>query len=106
MQTLNVPQGDFALSRYRERRHESLRAWDAADEYALHYLHEKKMPVGAANLLVANDAFGALATALAAHRPQLLSDSFLAQRAAVENFARNELPAENLRLLSSLEAPN
>ena len=64
------------------------------------------MLVGAANLLVANDAFGALATALAAHRPQLLSDSFLAQRAAVENFARNELPAENLRLLSSLEAPN
>jgi 23S rRNA (guanine1835-N2)-methyltransferase len=105
MQTLSVPQGDFVLSRYRERRRESLRAWDAADEYALHYLHEEKMPVGAAGLLVANDAFGALATALAPHRPQLLSDSFLAQRCAVENFARNELPVENLRLLSSLQTP-
>jgi 23S rRNA (guanine1835-N2)-methyltransferase len=105
MQTLSVPQGEFALARYPLRRRETLRAWDAADEYVLHYLHDEQLPVAGASLLVANDAFGALSTALAAQRPQLLSDSFLAHQGALENFRCNELPAENLRLLSSLDEP-
>ncbi|MFT5089923.1 MAG: 23S rRNA (guanine1835-N2)-methyltransferase [Candidatus Latescibacterota bacterium] len=105
MQTLSVPQGEFALARYPLRRRETLRAWDAADEYVLHYLHDEQLPVAGASLLVANDAFGALSTALSAQRPQLLSDSFLAHQGALENFRCNELPAENLRLLSSLDEP-
>jgi len=106
MQTLSVPQGEFELARYPARRRELLRAWDAADEYLLHHLYDEQWPVAGASLLVANDGFGALSAALAAQRPQLLSDSFLAHQGALENFERNELPAENLRLLKSLDVPD
>ncbi len=105
MQTLNTAQGEFLLARYPARKRDLLRAWDAADEYLLHYLHDEKIPALGASVLIANDAFGALSTALSTHRPQLFSDSFLAQQSALENFQRNGLSTENLRLLSSLETP-
>lgn len=102
---LSVPQGTFTLVRYPMRRRDTLRAWDAADEYLLHHLYDEDLPATGANLLVLNDAFGALSTALAAHRPQMLSDSFLAQRGALENLQSNGFTAADVRLLSSLEEP-
>jgi 23S rRNA (guanine1835-N2)-methyltransferase len=81
MQTLTVPQGEFKLARYPYRAKEQLRAWDAADEYLLHHLHDEGLPAQNAAMLVLNDDSGALATALAPHHPQALSDSYLTHQA-------------------------
>jgi 16S rRNA (guanine1207-N2)-methyltransferase len=105
MEMLNVPQGQFALGRYPRRRRDDLRAWDAADEYLLHMLDEKNLPGKEANVLVLNDSFGALCIALSQHRPQLLSDSYLAQQGARENLSDNHLDATSIRLLNSLQEP-
>ncbi len=105
MEMLNVPQGQFALARYPRRKRETLRAWDAADEYLLHQLAEKNLPDEQANVLVFNDGFGALCIALSQHRPQLLSDSYLTHQGALENLSDNHLNSANIRLLNSLQKP-
>ena len=105
MQTLAVPQGAFALARYPQRANDPLRAWDAADEYLLHHLHAAGLPAPESSVLILNDSCGALAVALAAHRPQSLSDSHLAHRAALANAHYNHLDLGNLRLLTSLDDP-
>jgi len=104
METLSVPQGIFPLQRYPRQEREPLRAWDAADEYLLQHLFEEGLP-GKGTLLIENDAFGALSTALAPHRPWMLSDSFLAHRGTEANLADCGLPPGSVRLLTSLQAP-
>ena len=71
MHTLVIPQGEFQLARYPHRKNEALRAWDAADEYLLHYLHDEHLPAQAAKVLAINDHCGTLATVLANHQPQM-----------------------------------
>ena len=104
--TLSVPQGEFTLTRYPRLKKDALRAWDAADEYLLQRLAEEGLPAETPNLLVLNDSFGALCAALAQYRPQLWSDSHLAQQGALENFSDNDLDPADLRLLSSLREPD
>ena len=41
METLIVQQGEFQLARYPLRQKETLRAWDAADEYLLKQIAEE-----------------------------------------------------------------
>ena len=105
MQTLVVPQGKFELARYPHRAKEQLRAWDAADEYLLHYLHDEGLLADEAKLLILNDHSGALTTALAHHQIQTLSDSYLTHQATLANLRHNDLDAKDIRLLSSLAAP-
>ena len=105
MQTLTVPQGEFHLARYPLRAKEQLRAWDAADEYLLHYLHDEQLPTQDTAVLILNDNCGALATALAPHRPQALSDSYLTHQATRKNLQHNDLDADDIRLLHSLAEP-
>lgn len=104
-QRLSVPQGDFQFLRYPRQAKDLLRAWDAADEYLLQQLAEEQAPRPGQTLLILNDSFGALSVALAGHRPWMLSDSFLAHRGTLANLADNQLPADSVRLLSSLQAP-
>ena len=106
LKTLSVPQGQFALARYPRLKAVALRAWDAADEYLLQRLAEEQLPGATASVLVLNDGFGALCVALARHRPQLLSDSHLAQQGALQNFRNNDLDPAGLRLLNSLQEPD
>jgi len=103
--TLQVPQGRFELQRLPRRRHELLRAWDAADEYLLRHLAEVVRPAADARLLLVNDGFGALAVALASWRPQAWSDSWLSQAATRDNLAANGLAADAVTLRNSLEQP-
>ncbi len=105
METLIVPQGDFALGRYPRQRVEHLRAWDAADEYLLQQLAEQPSLQPGQSLLILNDSCGALSVALAEHRPWMLSDSFLAHQATLANLADNQRSAGSVRLLTSLQAP-
>lgn len=65
-----------------------LRAWDAADERLVADV-ERFGP--RASIVIVNDAFGALACALAAHHPVSLTDSVTSERASQENLERNGL---------------
>ena len=104
---LETATGRFQLERYRAPARSSLRAWDAADEYALSHLHERDLlgPDQPAPLLV-NDGCGALAVALHGYRPIVWSDSRLAELALRDNLASNGLPADCVTWLPSTECPS
>ncbi|MFT5706172.1 MAG: 23S rRNA (guanine1835-N2)-methyltransferase [Oceanospirillaceae bacterium] len=101
--TLSVPQGDFTLHRYPLRNNDPLRAWDAADELLLDYVNDLDPKVLRKNcrVLIINDQFGALSTALHHLDPSMLSDSFIAQKAISANLQNNKITA--LNLINSLE---
>jgi len=101
MQRLAVPQGEFILANPSSSQPETLRPWDAADEYLLQHLFELGEPTG--NLLVVNDRCGALAVALAQYEPTALSDSYTSQLATTSNLERNAIPAPRVKLLGSLD---
>ena len=93
--------GDFELDRYPRRASETLQAWDAADKLILRQLENRGETIG--DVLVVNDRWGALSTALAQHRPSALSDSYLAHAATRENLTRNHMDLEAVRLLTSFD---
>lgn len=106
METLfKTPQGEFQLRRLPYRKNDVLRAWDAADEYLLQYIAETAQPEPNANIVIANDGFGALAVALHAYAPTAISDSFLSRRATLDNLRDNDLDAGRVTLLDSLTLP-
>ncbi len=102
-----VAQGTFELNRLPKRPRELLLAWDAADEYLLNTFAEQLIQVDAAStvvrVLIVNDSFGALAVALSAYRPCVVSDSYLSQQATRQNLAANHLPEHSVNLLTSLD---
>lgn len=81
----SVPQGSFELTRPGVGPRSPLRAWDSADEYVLGELPEQ---VGLRRLIL-NDAYGALAVALAGEETISISDSFVALTTARSNLALN-----------------
>ena len=101
-----VPQGVFQLNLYPWRKSETLRAWDAADEYALHHIHGEDSLKGGDALLILNDGFGALSVALADYGPQMMSDSFISHRGVAANLAQNGQELTSVRLLNSLQYPD
>lgn len=103
-QTLVIPQGRFQLQRLPMRNNDLLRAWDAADEYLLHQLAEDPPPDDA-NIVILNDAFGALSLGLNHYRPSAISDSWLSQQATRKNLLLNGIAVERVRLLDSLSLP-
>ncbi|MBT2895156.1 MULTISPECIES: methyltransferase [unclassified Streptomyces] len=107
MNRLTTSQGAFELARFPEHPRDPFRAWDAADEYLLRQLTDPETgPVDlSGTIAVVGDRWGALATALAAHRPVQISDSYLARRATLANLARNGIDEDAVRLLSSRDTP-
>jgi 23S rRNA (guanine1835-N2)-methyltransferase len=102
MAIFTTSQGEFDLARFPVLPRETMRAWDAADEYLLRQLRESGVngpPV------VLNDRWGALATALAERNPTLISDSHLAQVATSANLVRNDIAADGVHFLSSTDGP-
>ena len=59
---LRVPQGEFELARYPTRANETLRAWDAADEFLLRHLAAGRSEAAdvMSEILIINDNSGAL----------------------------------------------
>ena len=104
MEILNVPQGEFKLARYPVRKKELLRAWDAADEYLLNHLHADENEGKILKLLIINDSFGALSTALAKHHITLWTDSFLTTKAVNQNFSGNGIAASHIKIKNSIES--
>jgi len=103
---LNVPQGRFQLQRLPYRKHEKLKAWDAADEYLLNHVCEQINLTAENQILILNDKFGALVNALHAFNLVAISDSWLSQQATRTNLGNNRLSSKNIKLNSSLDWPD
>jgi len=101
---MSTPWGEYELARFPEDPREQLRAWDAADTYLLRHLAESGTPL-TGSVVVVGDRWGALATALSAHRPTQITDSFLAQEATRANLARAGAEEDAVRLLTTQDAP-
>lgn len=99
--------GAFDLARYPEDPRDQLRAWDASDAYLLAHLADTGSgPVDlSGTVVVAGDRWGALATALSAHHPVQITDSFLAQQATRANLARNGIAPDAVEPRSVLDPP-
>ena len=106
MEILKVPQGEFRLSRYPARKKEQFRAWDAADEYLLNYIYNEFGDIDLKeNILIVNDGFGALATALSKYNITSWSDSLLSQEGLLQNLTDNGLLTEKIKIKNSIENP-
>ncbi len=99
METLNVSQGSFALSRVPRAGKRPLRAWDAADEYVLDHLgHLDDLDSETApSVLIVGDAFGALSCGLSALSPVVICESAAGRQAILENIDRNGLAPVDVR---------
>ena len=102
METLSVPQGTFSLSRFPKQSKETLRAWDAADEYLLQHIAEQQLLTPDSKVLILNDSFGAISVALSDTAPIMMSDSHIAQQGCISNFKDNKIPLEEVCVISSL----
>jgi len=85
----------LTLSRYPKTSDQSLRAWNAADEYILDHVTENITLCESSNILIINDQFGALTCSLSECSPVCWSDSFLSRTAIAENLKTNRLPEKN-----------
>jgi len=104
----SVSQGEFTLDRYPCPARETLRAWDAADEYLLYHLAELGM--GGGSVLVVNDGFGALTVALAGARSaqwvvQTQSDSWISHSGTRANLEVNVVSTGGVSMLDNLQTP-
>ncbi len=105
MDTITCPTGQFRLSRYPKRPKETLRAWDAADEYLLQQLDDEALLSENYRILIVNDQFGALAVALHNYNPTVISDSWLAHAGIYANLQDNQIAEKTVSLRSSLDYP-
>ncbi|MFE5186028.1 methyltransferase [Streptomyces sp. NPDC056628] len=101
---MTTPWGDLALTRFPVDPRDRLRAWDASDEYLLAHLAEQDVPLSG-TVVVVGDRWGALVTALAAHRTTQITDSWLAQEATRVNLARHGVEPGAVRLLTTQDPP-
>lgn len=111
--TFETSFGTFELLRHIATERSTLRAWDAADAYAIEHLAETGFGPDAEpeskHVLLVNDASGALATAFASHPASAsvttLADSHLTHVATRANLERNGLDPAELTMLHSFEQP-
>lgn len=101
--TLLLPQGEFELQR--RPADSRLQAWDAADELLLKHVHDARFLSADTRLLILNDAFGAIAVALANHPVFSWNDSWLAQQALRDNLLANGYPVTEVSTNDDLELP-
>ncbi|WP_156724087.1 methyltransferase [Streptomyces apocyni] len=107
MNRFPTSRGEYELTRYPEDPRDPLRAWDAADAYLLNHLDGTDQPAVdlSGTVVVVGDRWGALATALAEHRPVQITDSFLARQATLANLARNGVDLTAVQLLTTRDTP-
>ncbi|WP_329296903.1 methyltransferase [Streptomyces pseudovenezuelae] len=96
--------GELALTRFPEDPRDRLRAWDASDEYLLRHVADEGVALSG-TVVVVGDRWGALVTALAAHRPVQITDSFLGQEATRVNLERAGVEPGSVRLLTTQDPP-
>jgi len=97
--------GAFQLRRYPQRKKETLRAWDSADEYLLQHLEENKLLQEDTSLLIINDGFGGLSLPLNKFQPVVVSDSYLSMQAIRSNALHNAIDENAITVIDSLLTP-
>ena len=105
MESLTSPFGTFQLQHLPLRAKETLRAWDAADEYLLGTLAEQFGNSLPESPLIINDSFGTLALALHKSKPVLWSNSWLSHAALKHNGQLNNIDVSGVTLLPSTSRP-
>ena len=98
--------GSYKLRRYPQRKKESLRAWDAADEYVLNHLAENNLLQPGSTLLIVNDGFGGLSLPLNNFEPVVMTDSYLSMQAISSNLESNGIDEDAVVVINSLQAPD
>ena len=98
--------GSYKLRRYPQRKKESLRAWDAADEYVLNHLAENNLLQPGSTLLIVNDGFGGLSLPLNNFQPVVMTDSYLSMQAISSNLESNGIDEDAVVVINSLQAPD
>ncbi|MFF0200324.1 methyltransferase [Streptomyces sp. NPDC005017] len=101
---MTTPWGELTLARFPEDPRDRLRAWDASDEYLLRYLDGSGVDLSG-TVVVLGDRWGALVTALAAHRPVQITDSWLGQEASRANLERAGAKPGTVQLLTTQDTP-
>ncbi|WUI52345.1 methyltransferase [Streptomyces sp. NBC_00414] len=100
---MTTPSAELMLARFPEDSRDQLRAWDASDEYLLKHLAADGQALDG-TVVVVGDRWGALTTALQAHGPVQITDSFLTREATRANLARNGADQDSVRLLTTQDA--
>jgi 16S rRNA (guanine1207-N2)-methyltransferase len=103
--SLDLQDKSLLLHRYPLRRNDPLRPWDAADEFLLKHVQDAGSEPGE-EVLVINDGFGALATALHDRHPTTWNDSYLSRLALDHNLALNGLSAGDITFVPGDRTPS
>ncbi|MFI1209614.1 methyltransferase [Streptomyces sp. NPDC020802] len=101
---MTTPSAELMLARFPEDSRDQLRAWDASDEYLLRHLAASGQALDG-TVVVVGDRWGALTTALRAHGPVQVTDSFLTREATRANLVRNGADEGSVRLLTTQDTP-
>lgn len=96
--------GDYRLQRFPIRKKETLRAWDAADDYVLLHLAENNLLNENSSILIVNDGFGALSVPLSKYHPVVMTDSYLSVQAISQNVKENELDEGSVIITNTLSS--
>ena len=102
---MKTPFGDYRLQRYPVIKKETLRAWDAADEYMLRYLDENNLLHDKSSILIMNDGFGGVSIPLNHLNPVVVTDSYLSTQAITANVQENGLDESVVTVIDSLLTP-
>ncbi|WP_163835153.1 methyltransferase [Spartinivicinus ruber] len=97
MNHLTTAWSSLELNRYPRQKNETLRAWDAADEYLLDYLYEQSIQ---GPCLIINDSFGALSLSLHQLNPTVITDSYLSKQSIKANSQTNQLTCPSIMPLT------
>ena len=98
--------GPYRLQRFPVRKKETLRAWDAADEYILDYLSKNELLHQGVSLLILNDHFGGLSIPLNQYQPVVMTDSYLSTQGISLNLKNNAIDYDAVTIINSLDAPD
>ena len=102
---IQTPFGDYQLQRYPVRKKETLRSWDAADEYLLHHIAENNFLKADVSLLILNDGFGGLSIPLNSFHPVVMTDSYLSIKGISANAQNNGIDKNLITIINSLDPP-
>jgi 16S rRNA (guanine1207-N2)-methyltransferase len=95
--------GNYQLQRLPLNKKETLRAWDAADEYLLQHLHKENLLKDKTSILIINDGFGALSIALNDLSPLVMTDSYLSAQSIAVNAEVNNIDEDSITVTNSLD---
>jgi len=100
VETLQTDSGEFQLERLPKIQHDTLRAWDAADELLIQTVFADYSNLLVTPPLIANDSFGTLAVAFNEYSIHSWSDSLVSHLATTHNLSLNQISA-NPKLIPS-----